>query len=211
MMLSLPELIQRHRLKITGVLHVGAHTGEEAPVYKACGIDRVWWVEANPALLPTLRPAMARYGQKVIEALVDADPEGREVPFHVTGPYAGSSSLLEFGTHPTFSPDVKMVGELMLKTRTINSLAKEHGIVDCNMLVMDLQGAELRALRGAWSFLEQLDVVFTEINSGEVYKGCAKIWELDEYLGNFVRMETYWVKDQEWGDGLWIRRALLDR
>lgn len=206
MLMSFPALVQRYNLKITGLLHVGAHLAEEASMYANAGIRDVWWIEANPRvqrkILQTLR---AFPGQRLIEALV-YEKDGVKLDFNVTNYDGMSSSILEFGTHPEFSPDTKFVEKLRLRTRTIDSLAEEHRIVDANFLSMDLQGAELFALKGAHRFLQSVDYVLSEVNQVEVYRDCAQVDELDAFLHEFARVETYWVPAQGWGDALWIRK-----
>lgn len=208
MILPFPELVARYRMHITGVLHIGGHHGEEAAIYDAVGIDRVCWVEANIEVMDRLRDEAAKYGHRVIHALV-AEENNLPIALNITGPYAGSSSILEFGTHPEFSPETKMVGRRLMGSRTIDSLVAQHGILGCNMLMMDIQGAELRALKGATEYLRSVDYVLSEVNDREVYKGCAKVWELDALLSNFQRVETSWVHDQGWGDACWIRKERL--
>ena len=163
----------------------------------------MWWVEANPGVFDKIRAALIPYpNQLLIEALV-TDVDGSERRFNVTNYDGMSSSVLEFGTHPTFSPDTVWVDHLMLATRTLDSLVAEHAI-DANMLVMDLQGAEGLALKGAQGLIPQLDFVYSEINTAEVYIGCAKVEELDAMLPDFRRVETT-PTPHGWGDGFWCR------
>lgn len=206
MLMPLPQLIKHYGIKINGVLHVGAHLAEEAEIYRGEGIANVWWVEGNPAVIPHLEAKTAAFGHHLIHALVYAH-DGAELDFNVTNYDGMSSSILEFGTHPTFSPDTVFVDKVTLSSRCIDSLVAEHGIV-ANFLNMDLQGAELFALQGAADYLHSVDYVMTEINKAEVYKGCARVEQLDEFLGAYgmERVETQWVAQQGWGDGLYIRR-----
>jgi FkbM family methyltransferase len=193
-------------MNVTGVLHVGAHLAEEAETYDALGIKEVWWVEANPAVLPMIEEKLYAYPfQRIISGLVYSKA-GEELDFNVTNYDGMSSSILEFGTHPEFSPDTVFVDKLRLKTTTIDAIAQEHR-VKANFLNMDLQGAELHALRGAQLFLRDVAYIMTEVNNAEVYKDCAKVDELDRFLTGFTRVETYWVPDQGWGDALYVRTA----
>jgi FkbM family methyltransferase len=131
----------------------------------------VWWVEGNPAVVPKIEEALRRYpSQRLIQALL-AEVDGDERAFHVTNYDGMSSSLLEFGTHPEFSPDTVFVFHLTLPTRTVDSLVTEHEIADVNMLVMDLQGAEGMCLAGASKLLPSIDFVMSEVNNKEVYRG----------------------------------------
>jgi FkbM family methyltransferase len=205
MMLPFKELVAKYNMAIRGVVHVGARLGEEAPLYDAAGVRRVWWIEGNPRIIQRLTRNVGMYGHSVIEALV-TDTDGAIIDFHVTNHDGMSSSILGFGTHPTFSPDTVFVEHLRLSTSTLDTLVARHRITDCNMLMMDLQGAELLCLKGASNFLRGVDYIISEVNSAEVYVGCAKVHELDEHLAGFERVETHWVRDQGWGDALYIRK-----
>lgn len=206
MLLNLPELVRKRKLHITGVLHVGAHLAEEAETYHKLGISNVTWVEANPDNIGRILQQVAKnYGHKVICALVtDKDREPTE--FHVTNFDSMSSSIFEFGTHKKFSPDTVFVDHRVYESRTLDSLAEEHdGFPGVNFLNLDIQGAELLALKGATNLLPQIQYIYTEVNTDEVYKGCAKITELDTFLNDFARLETGMVRGQGWGDALFAR------
>ena len=204
-MLDLGELVATYDMKINGVLHVGAHLAEEASTYHDLGAGNVTWVEANPAVMPQINEVLAHYpGQRVIQALVYSE-DGAWLDFNVTNFDGMSSSILEFGDHRVLYPDTVFVDKVKLHTSTIDSIADVYGVA-ANFLLMDIQGAELHALKGATRFLQSVDYVMSEVNDAEVYVDCAKVWELDAVLAGFERVATHWVGDQHWGDGLWVRR-----
>lgn len=214
MLLDLPNLIRKYQMEIKGILHVGAHLAEEAASYDTLGIKNVWWVEGNEDNISRIVGEVAKYAPpyetsaKVIWALV-TDQDGEEVTFNITNYDSMSSSVLEFGTHPTFSPDTVFIEHRKMKTCTLDRLVQANGISNVNFLNMDLQGAELLALRGATKLLPELDYIYTEVNCDEVYKGCAQVSELDEFLTDFTRVETGWVGNQGWGDSLYVRKSVL--
>jgi len=202
------EQIERLGIQdITGIIHAGAHRCEEVADYtQAFGDIPMWWVEANPDLIPHCYEVLDPYkNQHLIHALV-LDKDDAPTMLKVTNTDAMSSSVLELGTHKEFAPDTYYTHVVLGRSRTLDSLVGEHTI-EANMLVMDLQGAEALALQGATELLTHLDVVMTEVNRAEVYVGCAKVWELDALLFNYglVRVDTYWVPDQDWGDACYCR------
>src|SRR3989304_9704124 len=201
MMMDLEQLIKKYDMNITGVLHLGANLGQEAKVYDDNGIKNVWWVEGNPDVINKLITAIKPYNHTAIQALV-YDQDNVQVMFHVTNIDGLSSSILEFGTHKQFSPDMIFEKHIPLFTSTVDSLIKWYNITNVNFLSMDLQGAELFALRGATELLKSIDYIFTEINTDEVYNGCAKVWEIEEFLPDFKRVETLMVGKQGWGGSL---------
>lgn len=205
MLLDLEELDDQFDMNIRGVIHCGARLGEELEVYRRLRVSPVYWIEANPAVIPRLRSNVEPYGQYVIQALLYSEDDV-ELDFNITNYDGMSSSILQFGTHPSFSPDTIFERRIALISRTLDSLAAEYEIEGCNFLNMDLQGAELHCLKGATGLLPEIDYVYSEVNTDEVYIGCARLGELDAFLEDFERVATRMCGTQGWGDALWIRR-----
>lgn len=204
MLLDLEQLVRTFGLRPRGVLHLGAHEGEEAPVYERCGISAAVWVEGNPELVDRLRERLEPRGHRVVQALV-SDTEGEAVSFKVTN-NSQSSSILALGTHRTSHPEIHVTHSLDLTTTTVDELAREHDLGGLDFMNLDLQGAELRALRGAERTLRQFDYVYTEVNSEAVYEGCALIGDMDAFLAthDLRRVVTRWTPEG-WGDALYVR------
>lgn len=188
---------------VSGVLHVGAHVGEEVDLYQILGVNCVVWVEANGGLISALRERVEPLGHHVIHALV-ADQIGHSV-FHIANE-SMSSSLLPLGTHKQFAPGIDYVRDVMMPTTTLDALARAYGFSCVNFLNLDIQGAELRALRGGEHLLDQIFYVYTEVNLEPVYIGCALLPEMDEFLARwgFNRVLTK-LTPHGWGDAFYVR------
>lgn len=208
MLLNLDELIATYDMKIKGVLHVGAHLAEEAPIYAAAGVENVWWVEANPDVVGKVRAA-ANDPSKVIQALV-LDTARDNVRFNVTNYDGMSSSVYEWGTHTTFSPDTVIDHVIYLSSTTLTRLADVYGIEGVNLLNIDVEGANLDVLRGADMILPDIDYIYIEVQTENVYDGAPLLGTVDNHLAmfGFQRMETGIVEGQGWGDALYIRSIL---
>jgi FkbM family methyltransferase len=200
------SLKRKYKLKVDGVLHLGAHLGEEAQDYFNMGVRNVIWVEANPELIPRLRDNVGRFSHTILNYLV-ADEDGKQFTFHVTNNFM-SSSVLELGTHKKSSPDVHYTHDLQLEGITVDSMVQRHGLTGFNFLNMDLQGAEKLALIGASETLNVVDYVYSEINTEEVYLGNALVGDLDDILKpyGFELVESSMAGNAGWGDGFWIKR-----
>jgi hypothetical protein len=114
--------------------------------------------------------------------------------------------MLEFGLHSTFHPHVKYVTCFEGETKLLKDILPAYDI-DFNFLNFDIQGAELKALKGMEYYLPNVDYIYIEVNSDYVYKDCALVSDLDNYLGIFglKRVETKWCGDFKWGDAFYIR------
>jgi hypothetical protein len=74
-----------------------------------------------------------------------------------------------------------------------------------NLINLDIQGAELKALKGMEEYLPKIDYIYTEVNADYVYEECNLIGEIDDYLKTFGfnRYETKWCSDYRWGDAFY--------
>lgn len=191
MLLDLPALAKKYDIKCTGVIHAGAHTAEELPIYQQLDWHPITWVEANPELAGRL----IAHGHNVVTVAAGAD--FGKAQFHVTS-LSGSSSLLEPGLNLEWRKDLKVDKVITVPVWPIRAFQKWE-----NFLNLDIQGAELEALQG--TDLIRIDYIYTEVHKVPTYIDCPLIGELDDFLVNFKRVETKWVKDR-WGDALYIRR-----
>jgi len=213
MMIDFDYLFHKFNIESTGILHIGASTGQEALKYKELGIKKVVWVEAIPDVFEGLVKYLESVGcldENVIciNACV-SDVDGKEVTFNISNNEAQSSSFLELGHHKVIHPTVEYIGHLKMTTKRISSIVREQNIdlKGIDFLNIDLQGAELLALKGMGMLLAGFKYCYLEVNKKETYLGCPLVGELDEYLEifNFKRVETgQWVADT-WTDALYIR------
>lgn len=119
-----------------------------------------------------------------------------------------SSSILKLSKHSELYPDIKVDKKIKVKTSTINKLFdKKYEIKNYNFLNLDIQGAELDALKGADQILDKIDAIYTEINFDELYQGCAQAEQIDKYLKEFKfqRVLTETPDHPSWGDALYLK------
>lgn len=149
--------------------------------------------------------------------------EEMNMPMYVSHQNQGqSNSLLEPSLHLEQHPEIKFEDAEVVKVNRLDSLVIKHihhpastGILgdNFNILVMDVQGYEGEVLRGAVQTLPHMDMIYTEVNRGETYKGNMLIEEMDEFLDgfDFKRVETYWPSPNwTWGDAVYVSKRLLN-
>lgn len=204
MLIDLKQLVQKYNLRIKGVLHIGAHQLEEKDIYKSLSIDKVIWFEANHELVYYIK---SKFPNEVIYPFAICDEDNCSKEFIVTNNYQ-SSSLLELNTHKIEHPWVVEMKRIHVQTKRLDSFVKEFNIdMSCyNFLNMDIQGAELLALKGSSDTLKNIDYVYLEVNEKELYTGCGLLSEVDEYLKEkgFTRVEIN-MTPHGWGDAFYTR------
>lgn len=206
MLIKMSKLVEVFDIKVTGILHIGAHECEELNDYVAVGVnkDNIYWIEGQDALVKK----MIDMGIKnMYHGLVDAEDD-KLVTFNIAN-NGQSSSILEFGSHLTNHPQVHYVSKSICKTIRVDTLIEKHNIPisTINFINLDIQGVELRALKSMEKYLKYIDYIYTEVNTENVYIDCAKISEIDTYLHTFgfKRMGTHVIKNVGWGDAIYIK------
>lgn len=207
MLIPFSQLFPRHQIRAKGVLHIGAHEGQEAPHYAAQGIQEMCFIEANTSIYETLKLKIAEYPRAIAVNECIGDEDGKEVSFNIADNGGQSSSYLEFGTHAEQHPDVHFIDKITMKTKRIDTIYKELLIPKdkYDFLNIDLQGCEMFALKSMGDILWNFKYAYLEINTADVYKGCAQVGEIDTFMAKFGfrGYDTRMVGN--WGDKLYKR------
>ena len=167
----------------SGVIHVGANTGQERDLYQQHGL-RVVWIEPIPEVFDLLKANIQAYPmQSAFQALV-TDKDDERYQFHVSNYEGLSSSILQLKLHNDIWPDVTFTRTLALRSVTLPSLLRREGIdvADYDALVMDTQGSELLVLKGAAAILPNLRFIKTEVPDFESYEQCCQLEEMTRFL-----------------------------
>ncbi len=206
MLLELEELVKEFKMDIKGVIHIGAHRGQEVPTYRKLDIREIALFEPNEDALRYLRQDCK---DCQIYDVALSNIEGEADMFVSADNQGQSNSLLEPAKHLQAHPEIKFNGKNSVRVRMLDRVGLDIGRY--NMINIDVQGAELMVFKGATESLQHIDYVYTEVNFDETYKGNALVGELDSFLGQFgfVRVATNDTPGI-WGDALYIKRKALD-
>lgn len=210
MLIPFQEILAILPQKPEYILHIGAHLAEELPIYQRAGISDVFWVEPNPELFDKVKEKVG--GSNCIRLAV-SDQINHIVDFHRV--YSkdktnmGCSSILK-PTKMLDNPHLKQIDTIQVRTTTVDMINEFFGPFDfCSI---DIQGAEMLALKGAKSALEEsLRGLLIEFTTVSFYENDCKLQELDEYLQQFGferKITSFATDEQNWGDALWVKVGL---
>jgi len=172
-----------HLRRVSGVIHVGANTGQERDVYASFKLD-VLWIEPIPSLFDELcKNIIALPEQRALNYLI-TDRDGAEYAFNVANNGGASSSILELDRHTEIWPEVRFVSKMTLKSVTLDTLLGTENRYQA--LVLDTQGTELLILKGATGLLSTMRYVTVEAADFESYIGCARVDDIVKFLNGFA-------------------------
>jgi FkbM family methyltransferase len=202
----------------TGVIHAGAHTGEEVPAYFESGFQRILLIEANPECCLKLQQRFGEDCRIQIFNCALSDRTGK-ITLHIHTSASGSTEPASVLPMKQFSRIVKTLStprSIEVEGCTLDDLLAVNEIEpgEFSLLNLDIQGAELHALRGSTKTLMELRAVVSEVNLIEMYAGCA----LERDIAEFLEARAF-VKDSSlyhslydevstfpaWGECLFLR------
>ncbi len=201
--IPLDILFNKYGMKITGILHVGAHLCEEINLYeKYVNRNKILWIEALPDKVNEIKK---KYKDVLIENAVISD-KYETVQFNRAS-NGESSSFLKLGLHKFYYPHITYTETFDVETKPLNDIMSKYNI-DFNLLILDVQGVELKALLGMKDYLMNIEYIYTEVNKANVYENCSMIDDIDKLLEEkgFKRVELEWAYEYNWGNAFYIRQ-----
>ncbi len=204
MILNFDHLVNAFNLKIEGILHIGAHYGEEHSLYKKHGIQNVAYFEPLKSNFNILSKNINDDSLLFNFAL---GSENKKIEMFVeTANNGQSSSILEPDIHLLQYPHITFDSKEVVDMKRLDDLGDLLNNKKFNFINIDVQGYELEVFKGAEKTLNNVDYIISEVNRAPVYKDCANIDQLDNFLSNygFTRVETSWV-GVTWGDAFYLK------
>jgi len=189
-----------------GIFHMGAHRGSEAAVYDWLN-KKTLWIEANPKIYADLKINISSFINQSAFSILLYEFDNKELSFNISNNDAASSSIYSFGSESQ-NGNLKMVNSIKLISKKVDTFFLEESIKaeEYDFWVMDIQGAELSALKGAKNSLEKCNFIYVEISKNEYYKGAAQWNELKNFLKEF-NFENLWEPASSHTDVLFKKRV----
>lgn len=205
--LDLEVFLRKFDIFIGGIIHIGAHDCQEKEYYNEkikVSDDDIIWIDAMQHMVDLNK----KKGIKNIFCQAISNEDNQELTFHESNDDGQASSLLEFGIHAKHHPEIKVKKEYKVITKKLDTFLYENSFNPSkyNFWNLDIQGAELMALRGATESIKYADAIYLEVNEVEVYKGCGTIDQIDDFLYS-VGFKRVWTDmlTWNWGDALYIK------
>lgn len=173
---------------LQGVLHLGAEHAQEAEFYARNGAEFVLWAEASYENIPTAVAECAKWpNQRVVHtAIWDKDDE--VLDFHIYN-HRSSNSLFTKDKMNIWYPQHNIYRTIKVRTSTVDTLLRKENVdvSRINFLGMDVQGAELQAMKGAHGLLSSpaLRWICAEVVTEPLYKNATMFDDLTNILSAY--------------------------
>lgn len=180
---------------------------------------RIFAFECNPNTIPICRKNIEPYKDRITlieKAVADRDGEISFYPIDQSKSITswkdgnpGASSLFKLTSN--YNEETLFQTEVTVPCCRLETFMKEAGLETIDILWMDLQGAELMALKSLGPFFRTVKYIYTEISHTELYKGQVLFSELDSFCRKegFIRKTVVYSSGKQ-EDVIYQRDTLSD-
>jgi len=190
------------------ILEAGAHKGmDTAAMAKRWPDAAIHAFEPVPALFDLLTKNTQQYPNVRRYQMALSDENGASTLYVSEGTSDASSSLLPPKDHLTIHPTVAFNRKIEVETMTLDAWAESNQIPRIDFMWLDMQGMEYRVLKQSRTIFPKVQLLYTEINLKENYKGTSLYPEYRQWLIESgmkpVAEYTYW---NDMGNSLFARQ-----
>ncbi len=196
--------------RVSWIVEVGARDCREtlgfAELFPSA---RIFAFECNPDTLPACRAAAQ--GQSRIRLVEKAVAEfGGKVKFYAANPATnpGASSLLKASGR--YALEQYRQSEIEVEAVNLKSFLEAESIPRIDLLWMDIQGAELAALKGLGARLADVALIHAEVEFEEIYAGQPLFPEVRTFLrSQGFRFLGFTIYARHSADAVFANRRVL--
>jgi FkbM family methyltransferase len=206
MLFNFSDIVKKYNMSISGIIHIGAHQGQEIREYVNNGVSDIMMFEPLTMNFNILVENVKNINANISAYQVALGNEEKNVMMYLSDNNLLSSSVLKPKIHLELHPSVGFPTTEEVEMKRLDSFVEKTK--NFNFINMDVQGYELEVLKGGMETLKHIDYVYCEINRDELYEGNVLVEDLDKFLSNYnmERVETEWWENTLWGDALYIRK-----
>lgn len=197
------------------IFDIGSRDGlQSIEFYNHFPNSKIYAFECNPNTIDICRKNIINYSDRItlIEcAICDYDGTISFYPINQdktittwTDGNPGASSL--FKSNGKYPHETYIQDEIIIGCKRLDTLMKIYNIPNVDIIWMDLQGAELLALKGLGNYLNSVQYIYTEVSYQEIYTGQV----LYDEFNNFMKLNQFVIQHQfnssNWqGDILYVK------
>lgn len=221
-LLSFVKIVDKYLpRKIETIVEVGARDCFETLIFnRLFPLAQIYTFECNPETLPYCRERVKHIKNiKLIEAAVTdedgpvsfypIDTDKTTTSIWPNGNPGASSLLKASGNYPL---EKYIQKEITVQAITLVKFMEENNISKIDLMWMDIQGAELKALVGMGNKIKCLSAIHVEVEFSNIYKNQPQFKDIKKYLNqNGFLFIDFTNRNIYSGDAIFIRKARIPK
>jgi FkbM family methyltransferase len=196
---------------INYILDLGCRDASEAIQFSTIFPNaKVISVEANPNQIELIKSNIKNYPNIQIFNFGASDKE-EELDFNVSSTVnIGNSSFLKITGDYNSHENMTFHAPIKVKTKRLDSFLKELQIPKIDILWMDIQGFEGKAVEGLGDYIKNVKVMYSEVTYKEMYKDQILFDKFDYYMlkNGFYCVYRDYKHGDFWGDSVYLNSKI---
>jgi FkbM family methyltransferase len=192
--------------KIEYILNLGCRDGKESIEFsKIFPNAQIISVEANPEQIPIIEKNIKDYPNIKVYNFGASDKE-EELDFYISSTInRGNSSFLEINHNYDHLEKMEFKKSIKVKTKRLDHFLKNINIPKIDLLWMDIQGFEKKALDGLSEYIQNIIIMYCEVTYKEMYKNQVLFDKIDFMLmqNKLTCLFRDYKHDDFWGDAIY--------
>lgn len=189
------------------ILDLGCRDGCEAIQFSFLFPNaKIISVEANPNQIEIIKSNIKDYPNIEIFNFGASD-EDAELDFNVSSTVnIGNSSFLKINGNYDNYEKMAFHTPIKVKTKRLDNFLKEQQVPKIDILFMDIQGFEGKAIQGLGNYINNVKILYSEITYKEMYKDQILFDKFDYYMlqKGFYCIYRDYKHGDFWGDSIYI-------
>jgi FkbM family methyltransferase len=171
------------RVPLRTILDIGAHHGEFTDrVLRHHPVEKIILFEPSPESITVLRRRYRHEPRCTIEPIALSD-RTETTALRLLNKADSNSLLNPVGDASTLlQREFYEIGQTQIETRCLRDIQSIRDIPRFDLAKIDVQGAELKVLRGCGVLLERIQAIYIEVNFQSLYQDGAVFCETHTFL-----------------------------
>jgi FkbM family methyltransferase len=196
---------------INYILDLGCRDGSEAIQFSTIFPNaKIISVEANPNQIEAIKSNIKDYSNIQIFNFGASNEDG-ELDFNISSTInIGNSSFLKTTGDYNGYENMTFHTPIKVKTKRLDNFLKEQQIPKIDILWMDIQGFEGKAVQGLGDYIKNVKILYSEVTYKEMYKDQILFDKFDYYMLNkgFYCIYRDYKHGDFWGDSVYLNSNL---
>jgi FkbM family methyltransferase len=193
------------------ILDLGCRDGCEAIQFSILFPNaKIISVEANPNQIEIIKSNIKDYANIEIFNF-GASNEDAELDFNISSTVnIGNSSFLKINGNYDNYEKMAFHAPIKVKTKRLDNFLKEQQVPKIDILFMDIQGFEGKAIQGLGNYIDNVKILYSEITYKEMYKDQILFDKFDYYMlqKGFYCIYRDYKHGDFWGDSIYLNSNL---